>query len=192
MEYTLANCPIFWDHLRYRAYKALQQMQDDENFSEYAVASMYPIFHEAISLPVVREWLGWNLDNYQFENAENRESFYQLIIPRTSEHGEDREPKIKSYSDIRHLRDILGNNDAKADLLQMDRDLIDALTIANRSEMSRRWKNELNEAITALQNIPALEVKEFQNEDVESINKLIEMYRTRFLGHKFVSCGGPE
>lgn len=45
---------------RYRAFKALQQMQDDENFGDYATSNMYPLFHEAVSLPVVRQTLDWD------------------------------------------------------------------------------------------------------------------------------------
>ena len=159
---------------RYRAFKALQQMKEDEDYSEHATAQLYPLFHEAISLPMVRDWLGWNAETTRFDDDDSREMFYQLISPRIQEQGENVQPKLKSYSDVRALRAILPNAEAKADLLQMDRELVDALTIANRDRMSRRWRNEVNEAKTALTNVPALEVEQFEEEDIQAIQELID------------------
>ena len=160
---------------RYRAFKALQQMENDENYGEYAGPSLYPIFHEAVSLPAVREWLGWNPDENSFDEAEQREQFYQLISPRELDEGEQQPPKVKSYSDVRALRDVLPNPEAKADLLQIDREFVDALTIANRERMSTRWRSEVTEAKTALLNIPVLEVENFEDEDLVAIRSLIDI-----------------
>lgn len=160
---------------RYRAYKALQQMQNDEEYGDYANPQLYPLFHEAVSLPTVREWLGWDADNNSFGDLEQREIFYQLISPRILEEGEQRPPKIKSYSDVRVLREIIPNAQARADLIQMERELVDAKTIANQDRISRRWKNEVNEAKIALSSIPALDVEQFEDDDVELIKSLIDV-----------------
>jgi len=159
---------------RYRAFKALQQMQNDENFTDFAKASLYPLFHEAVSLPAVREWLGWNSDTNTFDNQEKLELFYGLITPRQLESG-DKPPKLKSYADVRTLKDILGNTEAKAELLEMDRELVDALTLANRSRISTRWKTEVSEATVALQNIPALELASLELDDLKIILDLINV-----------------
>ena len=58
---------------RYRAYKVLQQMQVDENYSDHATPNLYPLFHEAVSLPAVRDWLGWSVANSAFDDDEQRE-----------------------------------------------------------------------------------------------------------------------
>ena len=52
---------------RYRAFKALVQLEDNEEFGEHTKAGLYPIFHEAVSLPAVRSWLEWNEDHAVFE-----------------------------------------------------------------------------------------------------------------------------
>lgn len=160
---------------RYRAFKALQQLENDENFGDNASAKLYPIFHEAVALPIVREWLGWNVETYAFENDEKREIFYELISPRIQDDGAENPPKVKSYSDVRALRVILANADAKADLLQMDRELVDALTIANTEQISRRWRREINDATTALKSIPALEVERLVDDEVKAIKSLIDV-----------------
>ena len=158
---------------RYRAYKALDQMKNDEIYSEFAGASLYPIFHEAVSLPVVRDWLDWDAEANAFNSNEIREQFYQLITPRNVGQDDEKEPKIRTFSEVRQLRDILVNDDAKAELLQLDRDLVDAVSVANQDKMARRWRNEIAEARTALSKIPGLEIRNFGPEDLTAITDLI-------------------
>lgn len=159
---------------RYRAYKALEQMKNDEIFSEYAGANLYPIFHEAVSLPTVREWLNWNAENNCFEEADVLETFYQLVTPRNAGQDDESDPKIRTYSEVRQLREILANDDAKAELLQLDREFVEAVAVANQDRMARRWRNEIAEAKAALSKIPGLEINNFSPEDLASINDLIE------------------
>lgn len=159
---------------RYRAYKALEQMKNDEIYSEFATASLYPIFHEAVSLPSVREWLEWNAETNSFFDNENREIFYQLITPRNIGQDDEKEPKIRTYSEVRQLREILANDDAKAELLQLDRELVEAVSVANQDRMARRWRNEISEARAALSKIPGLEIRNFSQADIDAINQLIE------------------
>ena len=134
---------------------------------------MYPLFHEAVSLPIVRDWLGWNAAEVKFKDNENLETFYQLITPRNPGQDDEKGPKIRTYSEVRQLRDILPNNEAKSELLQIDREFVDALSIANQGTMSRRWRNEVAEAKTALSNIPAKEVRDMGSEDLEGLKALI-------------------
>ena len=158
---------------RYRAYKALQQMQEDEEYSDFSNPSLYPLFHEAVSIPAIRDWLGWNQESNRFENSDTREVFYQLISPRKLDEGEERPPKLKTYSDVRAIREVLANEEAKADLMMPERELVDALTIANQGKMSQRWRSEVNEAKTALSKLPALEVAALEEKDLDLINDLI-------------------
>ena len=161
---------------RYRAFKALQQMEQNEDYSEYTDPSKYPLFHEAMSLPVVRSWLGWNELTLKFDNLEAEEQFYQLITPRLDEEtGRRPEPKLRTYSDVRELKRILPNSEAKALLLDDTRSFLDALTISRKDEISKKWKSEVSEAAAALQKIGALEVKNLTVEDVASIENLKEM-----------------
>jgi DNA-binding SARP family transcriptional activator len=43
---------------RCRAIKALKQMENDEEFGEHATPKLYAFFHEAVSIPPIKEWLG--------------------------------------------------------------------------------------------------------------------------------------
>lgn len=161
---------------RYRAFKALEQMQENEEFGEYATPAMYPVFHEAISIPAVRIWLGWNPTTSAFEKDNELEDFYRLITPRAGEDGgADRDPKIASFSDVRELKHLIGNPEAQAYLLDPDKSLLDALAIGRKDEMSKKWRSEVAEAKAALEKISAIDVRNFQAEDVESINLLIQI-----------------
>lgn len=160
---------------RYRAYKALQQMQNDEEYGDFASPLLYPLFHEAVSIPTIRDWVGWDSDANEFRKDDIREIFYQLISPRRLDENEERPPKIRTYSDVRSLRDILSNDDAKAELIAPDRELVDALAIASQGKMSQRWRAEVNEAKSALSKLPALELQNLDKSDVEIIESLIEV-----------------
>lgn len=158
---------------RYRAYKALQQMQSNDEFGEFATPALYPLFHEAIAIPGVRDWLGWDGNTNKFISASNLDLFYGLITPYTDdETSTSRNPKLNTYSDVRELKNVMGNSEALSMLLNPDRSLLDALTIARKDELSRKWRSEVSEARTALEKISALEVKRFDAEDIEAIKQL--------------------
>jgi hypothetical protein len=70
---------------RYRAFKALGQMQGDPEYLDRASPSMYSLFHEAVALPVVRTWLDWNDERSEFEDEDSLHQFYELIAPTEDE-----------------------------------------------------------------------------------------------------------
>lgn len=157
---------------RYRAYSALEQMKNDEDYGDYAESTLYPLFHEAVAQPVVREWLGWDENSGNFTNAETLHIFYDMLTPSDSEEGRQREPKIGSYLQVRELRHILPNSEAKRILIDPNRSLLDALAAARRDEMAQAWATEVAEAITALENIGIGELRRLRAEDVTTIESL--------------------
>lgn len=162
---------------RYRAFKGLQQMEHDENFGEHAKPSMYPLYHEAVSLPIVREWMGWDEEQARFTKETEREQFYELVTPRELEKGGRQEARIKIYSQVRELRDILPNPEAKRVLLDPNRTFLDAVAVAKRDELSRSWKTQVAEAIDALQAISVIDLQRLSDEDLGQLQKLQEISR---------------
>jgi hypothetical protein len=157
---------------RYRAFKALQQMEEDENFGDYARSGMYPLFHEAVSLPVVREWLGWDEDEAQFTNEEQFQDFYQLITPNEEEDTPSRDPKITTYSQVRELRHIMPNAEARRILLDPARSFFDAVSVAKREELSRLWTTQVAEAIIAMEAISVLDLQKLSSDDLKAIERV--------------------
>ena len=167
---------------RYRAFKALQQMQNDEEYGGFATPSMYPLFHEAVSLPTVRDWLQWDEQKSQFSDPA---PFYQLLSPREDDEEEELvEPKIKTYSEVRQLRSILANEDAKRVLLDPLRSLIDALTIAHQHEMSHSWRTIVQDAVAALQSINVHELKSMTQEHQKLLEKLSSLADERLADYE--------
>lgn len=119
---------------RYRALKALEQMQDNDEFGTMADPKMYRLFHEAVSVVKVKDWLGWDDDEHRFSHDDNLDKFYKLLIPYTPEDEEEsgraRDPKIRTYFDVRSLRDILGNIEAEECLFDPDKSFSEALAVA--------------------------------------------------------------
>jgi hypothetical protein len=168
---------------RYRAFKALGQMLADPDYGERADPSMYAIFHEAVAIPVVREWLGWNEVASQFENDEARYQFFELIAPSESEERHARQPKISTFSQVRQLRIILPLAEAKRVLLNPDRDFDAALGIAKADELTRSWGTQVAETVAALRAIGWNELSKLGDDDLAEVktlqgvvNELLEAY----------------
>jgi hypothetical protein len=176
-------------HRRYRAYKALQQLQDDEEYGDFAIAGMYPIFHEAVSLPIVRQWLGWNENLSVFEDDNNRDLFYGLITPSGDEEGKRVPPKLSGYSHIRELRKILANPHAKRILLDPDRNLQDAITAAHQDELARSWKADVDAAVLALKGMGIAQLKSLTDEDRRILKELRSLVGERLEDHTSLTKG---
>lgn len=159
---------------RYRALKALEQMGEDDDFGDLATPTLYPLFHEAVAVPEVREWLSWNAGTFRFDDLEQSKLFYSLITEHGDDDGNMREPKLKTYSDVRELKAILPNPEAKRSVFDLSRPFVEALTITNRDTLSKKWRNELSEAMTSLQSISAIEVTSFSEEDLALLEGLSE------------------
>lgn len=92
---------------RYRASKALEQMEKDDEFGDRANPKLYAFFHEAVSQPKVREWLNFSDQSYTAENEEARRLFYELLSPREVD-GQSLQPKLSSANpQVRQLKDIV-------------------------------------------------------------------------------------
>lgn len=161
---------------RYRAIKALKQMEESEDYGGHAKPTMYPIFHEAVSLPAVREWIGWDSNTYHFDDTKELEHFYDLITNSDSEDGlPSKEPKIRTYSDVRELRNILSNGEATRTLLDDKASFFDAVTIARSQEQSKRWRRDISNAVQALEAIPFATVKSFTEDDRRLLRRIAEL-----------------
>jgi hypothetical protein len=160
---------------RYRAFKALQQMEGDERFGDRVEAEMYPLFHEAVAQPSVREWLGWDDSQGEFLNAEALEQFYELITPREQDDDRERPAKLPTREHVRDLRFVLPVAEAKRVLLDDARDFGEALGIAKADELSRSWATEVSAAISALNSVGALELGRLDEDGVHEIRRLRDL-----------------
>jgi hypothetical protein len=116
---------------RYRASKALRQMEEDEEFRDFAEPRLYSFFHEAVSQPKVREWLGFNDETYKAENAESRRLFFELLSPIETD-TEKKPPKLTNANQqVRQLKDIVTKPYALEVLSDPEKTFDEAVAAAN-------------------------------------------------------------
>ncbi len=164
---------------RYRAFKALQQFQNDDDFGDHASANMYPIFHEAVSLPIVRRWLGWNEESVRFENDDNRYLFYGLITPSTDDRDRTVPPKLSTFSHVRELRMILAKPQAKNILLDPHRTLQEAITVGHQDELERSWTADVSSALAALKRMSIEQLKNLTSDNQQLLEELQDLVGER-------------
>ena len=169
---------------RFRAFKALQQLRDDEEFGEYAGPAYYPIFHEAVSLPAVREWLGWDDTTNEFKIEEQRRDFYDLITPSTDDNENEVTSKLRSREQVRQLRIILPKPDARRILLDPHGSFDDALAAAKQDEFSIHWVRDITEAVTALEKLGIDQVKRLDADAMGLLNRLRGLIEERIKDHQ--------
>ena len=165
---------------RYRALKALEQMQNDEEFGTVADPKMYRLFHEAVSVVKVKEWLGWHEDEYRFSDDGNLEKFYRLLIPYTPEDEEEtgraREPKVRTYLDVRTLREILGNIEAEECLFDPEKSYNEALAVAKASS-APNWTPRIQAASQTLKKMPTSTLKALSIDEISPLKELYDILK---------------
>ncbi|WP_156155556.1 ParB/Srx family N-terminal domain-containing protein [Frigoribacterium sp. MEB024] len=150
---------------RYRAFSALTQMMEDEEFGDNVSPEMYAIFHETVGQPNVRDWLGWSQTDRLFKDEDHRELFYGWLTGEGS-------PKIRSYGDIRELKVILENDDALVALKDDDQSLSDAIAIVRADAKAVRWLPNVKSALTSLNDMGSGTIESLDDNDIEFLEKL--------------------
>jgi hypothetical protein len=160
---------------RYRAFKALKQMMDDEEYVDLSAPDMYPLFHEAVAGTIIKEWLGWNEESSEFTNQDSLHQFYDLIAPIQLDDNEPRAPKLTTYAEVRDLRDVLVLPEAKRRLFDPGASFADALALAKAEDLAKTWLTQVGEAAAALKSVSALEVGNLDDEALSEIELLRQL-----------------
>lgn len=160
-----------------RAYYAMQQMKQDDDFGEYVKPSFFSYFDEVFKAAKVRDWLGWDDDKNVFTNAENRKQFYTWIVGEDV-NGETQPPKVVDPKEIRDLRDLMG------DPVQFKRFCeTPTLNISDAAKGITRqttidWRGILGTNLTVLNQIPAVDLGRASNDDIDLLKKLLQVCQT--------------
>ena len=163
---------------RYRAMKGLRSMESDEEYAEAAKTEYYRLFHELVSTPKVRERFGWDHNMTCFEDEEKAREFYELIAPQDP----DREPKLRTFADVRKLKLIIGQQEAEASLLDPDQLLNDALAVASTTAQksdSPQLRSELTEFEIVLTNVGLDDLRGLTEEDIGKLEALLVLIQER-------------
>lgn len=99
-----------------RAFLALEQMRNDEEYGEFAEPNLYSYFQEIFKRPNVREWLGWSDDAECFTEAARIRELYTWMKGEKCENDEGEDelgpPRLPEAKSIRELSQII--DDPKA------------------------------------------------------------------------------
>lgn len=138
---------------RYRASKALEQMEKDDEFGGNASPKLYTFFHEAISQPKVRDWLEFSDENYVAENEDARRLFYELLSPREID-GEKKIAKLQNANrQVRQMKFIVESDKALEILGDPEKEFEEAAAVAiedAESDQSGVTEAALKAALRAL------------------------------------------
>jgi ParB-like chromosome segregation protein Spo0J len=168
---------------RYRALKALRAMENDDEYSDSTKPDFYRLFHELVSLPVVRERFGWNQEQSKFDYILKAREFFELIAPQDP----DSEPKLRTFSDVRKLKLIVGNPQAEAILLDPDQTFRDALVYVEPKDArstTTQFSTELSRFHQILIDLSIDTLRGLSSTDIEKLNEIISVIRKRIEDYK--------
>lgn len=115
---------------RYHAYRALQQMMQQEPLPPHVAVTLYPLFHAAVGRSVIRTWLDWDDTLCCFIDDAELERFYRLLLPSVRPDGTTRLPCLRTVADIGQLCDVLAEP-AAHELLDKGATLEEAVDVIN-------------------------------------------------------------
>lgn len=158
----------------YRAYKALQQMRDDDEHGGKAKNEYFSLFEAAVSNKVVREWLGWDDGSYRFLNIDNARQFYSWIAP---DDERDNKRRIHDPDHVKHLAYLLaGHHSALINRIdQYDIDIENALYDARNASQSVDWAGSISSAIATIRAIPSDVIREHPTEFLEQLKEAMQV-----------------
>jgi hypothetical protein len=153
---------------RYRAVGALKRMEADELFGKLAEPAFYRLFHELVALPEVRSHFGWSAEKSAFSDIEKARQFFELI----SSDGK-KDPKIKTYGDVRKLKSVIGHPKAEDSLFNPEEPLSEAIRIGEQGRKVVDASSLLEDARASLSGIGVFQAQKLKPKDAAIIDELV-------------------
>lgn len=160
----------------YSAYILHKQMHEDEDYGQYITPELINYFYELVGRKKLRDFFGYNDDSGRFDDSgEDHKLFYKWIV----EDPENRHAKkLSSTRDVRELTKIIDSSEAWDKMLEERSTITEALAIALKYT-TVNWKKEVTQAIDSLEKIPLDQLEQFEDSDIELLNKLKSMITKR-------------
>ena len=141
-----------------RCYFALEQMKGDPEFGPYVKPVLFSHFEEALKVPKVRAWLGWDENQNKCLNEEHTQTFYSWCVG-IEEDGQRLAKKITDAKDSRKLPALMEN---QLQYQRFEEDPSMTITEAMRgvsvggSDID--WRAILSNDLSTLGHVPALDL----------------------------------
>ncbi|KJR40191.1 hypothetical protein MCHI_003905 [Candidatus Magnetoovum chiemensis] len=158
-------------NLLLRSYLALEQMNEDDEYSEYTRQRQYSYFEEALKQPNVRSWLEWNENEKKFTDINRLREFYSWIVGEIDENEEPKDPKLSKATDIRDLARFINDDRAMNRFRSQSGSLVNAMAMFE-AEHPQKWQSVVQSAESALASLTPDALRKMSNDDIEIIEKL--------------------
>lgn len=157
----------------YRAFKGLEQMKGDAEYSRKADNSYFSLFEEAYRNQTVRKWLAWSDEESAFTDIDNLRTFYAWISP--DEENDDR----RRLHDPKHVKALATVIEAGKPSLMTKIDdhelaIEVAREIAENEETSVDWEAVHERILRLLNDIPNSAFQTNPEKYLTSLDKIVE------------------
>lgn len=159
----------------YKAFKLLEQMQEDPDYGEFSTPEHITFFYEAVGRTQIKNFIGYNNTTNEAENEDNIAYFYKWIIKDPDYNNTQ---KIPSSTNVRELTKIIQNEEALDALKENTTSLEGALAIVLKYN-NYDWRKEIKQAIEALKKLPIDELEGIDTNDRNTLSELKEMIEKR-------------
>lgn len=160
------------------SFKAMEIYRNDDEYGDQFSPDMAGLFHELMSRPLLREWLGWNESLGTFTNKVHLDRFFSWISK------DETEKRILSKRDqVRDLNKIIMDPEA-LDVMENTKNLVEALdssTYLTNEGFKKNIKSIRN-------NIARIPVTSLVDMDKDSEATLKEIIKTVEAFKKFVEA----
>lgn len=160
----------------YSAYLLHKQMQEDEDYGQYATPEHINYFYELVGRKTLREFFNYNNDSGFFDEGENDYRLFYKWIIEDPDNGHRK--KLAATRDVRELTKVINSSEAWDKMLEDRTTITEALAIALKYNVVN-WKKEVNQAIDSLEKIPLDQLEKFDDSDIELLNMLKSMITKR-------------
>lgn len=157
----------------YRAFKALRQMMNDEEFGQKARPDLFSLFDEALKSNAIKDWLRWQDNIKEFTDHQRRYSFYSLLV------GDPEKIQPARITNPQHMRlfssiVMSGKSDIIARFLEGNIDIETAAQLAKPEPPPVLLRDSLHSFIRTLSNFPVEQLMRLTEEDIALFNQITQ------------------
>lgn len=164
----------------YRAFKALQQMMQSDEWGSAANPKLFTLFDEALSRPMLKDWLGWSENDYKFTNAPRLQTFYTMLVGDPEADEDKRMPQITNPQHLRKFASLIASDRPTAvnRFLEGELSLDDAERVAAPpARVIIPFKESLQEFVETLSAFPADQLKSLTEEEFKVFDVINEKFQ---------------
>ena len=162
----------------YRAYKGLEQMKEDGEFSGKAQNDYFTLFEEAYRNKHVRNWLGWNNAEYKYEDEDNLRQFYSWI---SEDEERSNSRRIHDPRQIKTLGALVEGEHSElmnqVDEYEIDMEQVKA--VISDVDNLPDWRRRLDRARKLIAELPQEAMFEEPDEFLEKLDVILEQITVR-------------